>query len=446
MKKQLLPILLAGALLLSSCAMAAEETTAETTTAETSVRATTEKTRLVFTPSSTVVTKPVMAGKRLTFYELQYSIRNKGSSLVWGDLLAFAHTETYVDGYYVLRFDFGEDYYLLAGGEKPYIEEDSPEYVYVARNNSPIRSKDIREEGAFGDYMAKFPTVVSPQVKVEYLDGTEPYADRFWTCLSYEDTAMLCDIVNCGEWVGVGELDSYSLCYFNFDSISAVYYTEQKCIYDYDRSRAMYLSDEDAEWVNQMIASYHIEQMTMDDVRSFVEKGSLTWGDLAIYDGKNRATSISGAIFTIDENYTFVAYGTARFRSDIGLTCKLYSEKDGTYIIIFEQDLERFLSGDLSDPRELAYEADGDSYRIDDVLIHSPFMAEQTETLCEIAREAEWFVGTRSTKNFEFQYKIGKNYFYYDADTSILMNTTNNRTTVLSETDAAKILAILSAP
>lgn len=531
MKKQLLPILLAGALLLSSCAMAAEETTAETTTAETTARETTTAAETTTAETTTQSEKraefsasehmavyilkerwqmwqlyPVHCevlceilnrgvweayegevetnygftanGLYLKFFDMSgeiYDEKNqrkmslsdadraemteifgsygakkltlldvedwrKYSKLTWNWLRTYENSGDIGSGLYILKFDINSELFLLVGGAGP-LSDAEPDYIRLVWKQDETVWADIRDNAAYNAFWEKLPVKVFDDIDV----GIDSIF-YFRTVLSREDTVMLCEIVNRTAWTEMEDPDDIDFYYVDFAPLNMLYYPESKCFCDHERNRALVLSDEDAACVNAMFERYYSKQMTLDEVRSILERGLVTWAELASFQGDRYLSGQNGVRFVIDDNYWILWIGTHDPRSHGGLFGKLYSEKDGVYINIFEQDLERFLSGDLSDPRELAYEADGDSYRIDDVSIHSPFMAEQTETLCEIAMEAEWFVGTRSTKDFEFQYKIGKNYFYYDADTSILMNTTNNRTTVLSETDAAKILAILSAP
>lgn len=375
--------------------------------------------------------------KKLTLLDVEDW--RKYSKHTWNWLRTYENSGDIGSGLYILKFDINSELFLLVGGSGP-LDDAEPDYIRLVWKQDETVWVDIRDKAVYDAFWKKLPVKVFDDINI----GIDSIF-YFRTVLSREDTVMLCEIVNRTAWTEIEDFDDFDYYYMDFSPISMLYYPKNKCFCDHARNRALVLSDEDAERVNQMIARYHSKQMTLDDVRAFVAKGSITWGDLAIYDGVNRGTSVPGAIFTIDENYTFVAYGTADFRSEGSLFGRLSSEKDGVYIDLFEQDLEKFLTGDFSDTREITYVVSGEAYLIDPQRGSriGELTIEQAETICRIASGATWSVGKRNGgTDAEFECRVGNCYFQLDVDTRNFIDAKNNRTTVLSAEDMLLLISI----
>lgn len=446
MKKYLIFFMIFLCLLtVSSCAEAtheAKETTAhQTTTEKTTTAQTTKKENPAIT---TTKQKPTPEKKSMTLDDIKALVEAE-KELTWSDFTKYKSEGDVGSGLYILYYHVGDYFCLLVGGGGP-INDEPPLYAYLALKADTSIRVDILEVDSFAELFSRFPILVSAEDKVALSTLENPS-----TCLLEEDAALICEIINGSEWVPLDEVDtdSYDIYYFDFVPFYIVYYPHLKLIFNYDHDLALYLSDEDAVRIDAMLEKYYSKTMTLDDIRAFREKGSVTWADLALFDGENTATGWAGAKYIVEEDYVFSVRGRHDpcIEEPLSVTA-LYSPADGRRIDIFDEDFEKFLTGDFSVSRALGYQAVGKMYltrTINDEEYSSVLLEDDAKALCELFREAAWFIGSGvAYKDCDYYFQIDKYYFNYDEETGTLNDSGNARTTTLSDAARKKLNEILA--
>ena len=366
-----------------------------------------------------------------------------GERLRWSNLVKYKSSDDIGSGLYILRYAINSNFYLLVGGGSPL--EDAPlSYARLVWREDESLWVDIRKMRSISELLSHFTFEVLPEDKVVFMPGWDSPS----SCLTDEDAAILCEIVNRGEWVDAEGPDDAYAYYFDFVFLNTFYYPQHKMLWDFENGRVLFLSDEDVKCIDEMMSAYVSQRMTLDDVCAFAEKGSATWADLAFFDGRSTGSGMTGAIYTVDENYTVTVWASHNGRSTESVRMYLYSAKDDLRIKVFDVDMDKFLSGDFSVSYDIDYGVTGAasfSRKEGDKTYNFAFLEGDAERLCDILNSTEWFVGSKtSSGNFVYQFDFGDCNFSYDADTGILCDRINLRMTTLPEAEKAIVDEILS--